>query len=79
MRFSSSFLTLALVASAAAKGGMNKTLSEKGQCKEMQMLTKLNALANNQTALDLVTKGNTTKADAIKVRLSFPHKGNDPC
>lgn len=37
-------------------------------CDKMQGLQKLNALIANQTALDEKTKGNTTKADAIKAK-----------
>ncbi|KAG6357784.1 hypothetical protein INS49_013663 [Diaporthe citri] len=37
-------------------------------CEKMQGLQKLNALIANQTALDEKTKGNTTKADAIKAK-----------
>lgn len=37
-------------------------------CDKMQGLEKLNALIANQTALDAATKGNTTKADAIKAK-----------
>lgn len=37
-------------------------------CDKMQGLQKLNALIANQTALDAKTKGNTTKADAIKAK-----------
>ena len=37
-------------------------------CEKMQGLEKLNALVANQTALDEKTKGNTTKADAIKAK-----------
>lgn len=37
-------------------------------CDKMQGLEKLNALVANQTALDEKTKGNTTKADAIKAK-----------
>lgn len=37
-------------------------------CDKMKGLEKLNALIANQTALDAATKGNTTKADAIKAK-----------
>lgn len=37
-------------------------------CDKMQGLEKLQALVANQTALDEKTKGNTTKADAIKAK-----------
>ncbi|KAG8162861.1 hypothetical protein KVR01_007339 [Diaporthe batatas] len=37
-------------------------------CEKMQGLEKLQALVANQTALDEKTKGNTTKADAIKAK-----------
>lgn len=37
-------------------------------CEKMKGLEKLNALVANQTALDAATKGNTTKADAIKAK-----------
>ncbi|KAI3395592.1 hypothetical protein diail_1104 [Diaporthe ilicicola] len=42
--------------------------SEKS-CAMMQGLEKLTALVNNQTALDAKTKGNTTKADALKAKV----------
>ncbi|KAH8743394.1 hypothetical protein F5883DRAFT_477122 [Diaporthe sp. PMI_573] len=37
-------------------------------CEKMKGLEMLNALVANQTALDEKTKGNTTKADAIKAK-----------
>jgi hypothetical protein len=58
MHFSIIFLSFALV--VAAKDA-NKTLSEKGQCREITQLTKLVDLANNSTKLNLVTKGKNFK------------------
>ncbi|KAL1883277.1 hypothetical protein Daus18300_000335 [Diaporthe australafricana] len=39
-------------------------------CDKMQGLEKLTALVANQTELDAKTKGNTTKADAIKAKVT---------
>jgi hypothetical protein len=41
---------------------------QKDECQAMKSLAKFVALANNQTKLDKVTKGNTTKEDEIKAK-----------
>lgn len=65
MKFISA-LVLAMAGVAVAKGGNNT--STKSQCNQVQKLTKLMDVANNQTKLDKITDGNTTKADAIKAK-----------
>jgi hypothetical protein len=41
---------------------------QKDECQAMKSLAKFVAVANNQTKLDKVTKGNTTKEDEIKAK-----------
>jgi hypothetical protein len=41
---------------------------QKDECQAMKSLMKFVAVANNQTKLDKVTKGNTTKEDEIKAK-----------
>lgn len=65
MKFSSVLLVSAAGSAFAAKNG---TQSVKSQCREIESLTRLTALANNQTALDAKTKNNATKADEIKAK-----------
>lgn len=65
MKFLST-LVIAMAGVAVAKDG-NST-STKSQCKQVAKLTKLMDVANNQTKLDKITDGNTTKADAIKAK-----------
>lgn len=43
-------------------------MAQKDECKVMDGLQKFVNVANNQTKLDKVTKGNTTKADALKAK-----------
>lgn len=68
MKFLST-LVVAMASVALAKDGNNTDgTSTKSQCKQMSKLTKLMDIANNQTKLDKVTDGNTTKADEIKAK-----------
>lgn len=68
MKFLSTLvIAMASVAIAQDDNKGNNT-STKSQCKQMAKLTKLMDVANNQTKLDKITDGNTTKADAIKAK-----------
>ncbi|KAF6823550.1 hypothetical protein CPLU01_11343 [Colletotrichum plurivorum] len=42
---------------------------ENGQCRFMNHMDRLQKLVSNQTALDMVTKNNATKADKIKAKV----------
>ncbi|KAK3320998.1 hypothetical protein B0T19DRAFT_444792 [Cercophora scortea] len=76
-----SFLILSAAGSAIAlpKGGggghrgngtQSATAVSGSGCKQLNKLTQLTNLAANQTRLDEVTKGNATKAEAIKAKAS---------
>jgi hypothetical protein len=73
MHFQSLVISLLLATSVAAKGNKThetKTLSEKGECKEMTKLNALVELAANTTRLDRVTKNNATKIAEIQAKAS---------
>jgi len=75
MHFQSLVVSVLLATSVAAHGHDNKTessktLSEKGECKEMLKLNKLVELASNTTKLEKITKNNATKIAEIQAKAS---------
>jgi hypothetical protein len=73
MQLQSFVVSLLLATSVAAKGNKThetKTLSEKGECKEMVKLNALVDLASNTTKLDKITKNNATKVAEIQAKAS---------
>jgi hypothetical protein len=69
MQLTSLLVTIFLASNVAAKGdGVMKVMSDAGMCKMLRKENQLIALANNQTMLESITKGNTTKQDEIKTK-----------
>lgn len=80
MQYTTLLFSLVLASAVAAEGnadmGMStgmgmkdaKAMTEAGMCKMMRQENQIIALAANSTKLDVITKGNTTKADAIKAK-----------
>jgi len=68
MQISSLFLSLLLSSTVIAKE--NKTESEKGECREINSLTKLVSLASNETELAAKTNNNATKIAEIQSKAS---------
>lgn len=72
-----SFLVLSAAGCALARpggggggfrNGTTGATSTKAQCRQVARLTELASLAANQTKLDEVSKGNATRADALKAK-----------
>jgi ABC-type enterochelin transport system substrate-binding protein len=73
MQFTNLFVTLLLTTAVAAKGKngtSSKAVTDKSLCKEMASLTKLVALASNETKLADKTNNNATKIAEIQAKAS---------
>jgi hypothetical protein len=73
MQFTNLFVTLLLTTAVAAKGKngtSTKSVTDKSLCKEMASLTKLVALASNETKLADKTNNNATKIAEIQAKAS---------
>jgi hypothetical protein len=73
MQFANFFVSLLLTTAVAAKGKNGtsaKAVTDKSLCKEMATLTKLVALASNETKLADKTKNNATKIAEIQAKAS---------
>lgn len=71
MKFTST-LVLALAGFVAAKGNNKEASSNStsSQCKQVEKLTRMTEIANNQTLLDKATKNNATKAAEFQAKAS---------
>jgi hypothetical protein len=73
MQFTNLFVSLLLTTAVAAKGKnetSTKSVTDKSLCKEMATLTKLVALASNETKLADKTNNNATKIAEIQAKAS---------
>jgi ABC-type enterochelin transport system substrate-binding protein len=73
MQFTNLFVSLLLTTAVAAKGKNGttaKAVTDKSLCKEMASLTKLVALASNETKLADKTNNNATKIAEIQAKAS---------
>lgn len=80
MQYTTIIFSIVLATAVAAEGDSamsmdmsmgtkaTKAMTEAGMCKMMRQENQIIALAANSTKLDMITKGNTTKADAIKAK-----------